>query len=165
MTALYDLTNEFRDAAAKLEDLDLDEQTVADTLEGMAGELEAKAVSVAAFARNLEATAGSIKAAEADMAARRKALEKRADSLRAYLLRCMEAAGIKKIESPHFALTVKAKPPSVDVFDAEQLPADYMRQIEPPPPAPDKVLIGKALKDGFDVPGARLVTGNRLEVK
>jgi hypothetical protein len=36
--------------------------------------------------------------------------------------------------------------------------------IEPPPPAPDKVLIGKALKDGFDVPGARLVTGNRLEV-
>lgn len=37
--------------ASKLADLDLDEQTVADTLESLAGSVEVKATNVAAFAR------------------------------------------------------------------------------------------------------------------
>ena len=165
MTALYQIAHEYRSAAERLADLDLDEQTVADTLESLSGELQDKSVAVAMYARNLDATAAAIKAAEADMAARRKACERRAESLRAYLKRCMEDAGVKKLECPHFALTIRANPPSVDVFDPAQIPEMYMRQPEPPPPAPDKTLIANALKGGFPVPGARLVQGTRLEIK
>ena len=165
MTALYILADEYRAAAAALADLELDEQTVADTLEGLSGDLEVKATNVAMFARNLESTAAAIKAAEADMAERRKRIERRADGLRSYLMRCMDAAAITAIESPHFRLAIRANPAAVDVFDAAQIPADYWRQPAPPPPAPDKTLIKAALKDGFDVPGARLVHGQRLEIK
>ena len=69
MTALYEIAAEYRDAATKLAELDLDAQTVADTLEGLSGDLETKAQNVAFFVRNLEATAAAIKQAEADMAA------------------------------------------------------------------------------------------------
>lgn len=165
MTALYVLAGEFRQAAEQLADLDLDEQTVADTLESMSGDIEAKAANVAMFARNLEATAAAIKEAEGQMAQRRKAIEKRADNVRAYILRCMESAGIKKIDSPHLSLSVKANPPSVDVFDAAQIPAQFMRQKPPPPPEPDKTAIKAVLTQGLDVPGARLTKGSRLEVK
>lgn len=165
MTALYVLAGEFRQAADQLADLDLDEQTVADTLESMGGDLEVKASNVAMFARNLEATAAAIKEAEAQMAQRRKAIEKRAENVRAYILRCMESAGIKKIDSPHLSLTIKANPPSVDVFDPAQIPEHLMRQKPPPPPEPDKTAIKAVLSIGQEVPGARLVKGSRLEVK
>ena len=49
MTALYLLAEEYRAAAEKLADLDLDEQTVADTLESLAGSVEVKATNVAMF--------------------------------------------------------------------------------------------------------------------
>lgn len=166
MTALFVLAADFRDAAEKLSDLDLDTQTVADTLEGLAGEVEEKAVNVAAFVRNLEATADAIKSAEADMAERRKRIETRAAALRAYLQRCMEMTGISKIESPYFRLTIRANPPSVDVFDPAQIPAEYMRTPPPPPTVPDKPAIKAALQAGTDVPGAKLRADiKRLEIK
>lgn len=165
MTALYEIAAEYRDAATKLAELDLDAQTIADTLEGLSGDLETKAQNVAFFVRNLEATAAAIKQAEADMAARRKAMENRADCLNRYIFESMTVAGIEKIECPHFRLAIKNNPAAVDVFEPGLVPASFMRTPEPPPPAPDKTAIKEALKAGQDVPGARLTSGQRLEIK
>lgn len=166
LPALYELAGEYRAAAEQLADLDLPPEVVADTLEGLAGDLEQKATNVALFARNLEATAAAIKQAEADMAARRKAIENRAASIRDYLLRNMMACGIQKIESPWFDLAVRQNPASVVVDDIEQIPAEFMRQPEPPPPAPDKKAIKDAIeKEGREVAGCHLDFGHRLEIK
>ena len=165
MTQLYVLAHEYKQACDTLADLDLDAQTIADTLEGMSGDLEAKATAVGMFARNLEATAAAIKAAEAQMAHRRKALEYRADQMRDYLLRNMQHAGISKIEGAYLRISIRDNPSAVEVFDASQLPSVYMRQPEPPPPAPDKAAIKAALAAGADVPGARLTCGQRLDVR
>jgi len=164
-TSLYSLVQEYRDAAEKLADLELDEQTIADTLEGLSGDLEAKATNVAKFVRNLEATAAQIKEAEGAMSARRKAIELRAEGLKRYLFGSMQAAGIQKIESPWFVLSVKSNPPAVDVFDVAQVPAAFMRQPEPPPATPDKASIKDELKAGRDVPGCRLVQSQRLDIR
>ncbi len=165
MTSLYDIAAEYRAAADKLADLDLDEQTITDTLEGMSGALEVKAQNVVIFARNLEVTAAAIKEAEAAMAARRKAMENRAAGLRRYALSSMQVAGVQSIECPYFKLSVRKNPPSVEVFDAAQIPTQFMRVPDPPPPAPDKKAITEAIKAGQEVPGARLVSGERLEVR
>lgn len=166
MTALYVLADEYRAAAEAMADMDMDEQTIADTLEGMAGDLDAKAVNVAMFARNLEATAVAIKEAEGQMAARRRALERRAESLRAYLLMCMQRAGVQRIEAPHFRLALRANPPAVEVFDPAMVPAQYMRMPPPPAPAPDKTAIRAALADGHDVPGCRMADPTvRVEIR
>ena len=165
MNTLYDIAAEYRQTADKLADLDLDEQTIADTLEGMSGALELKAQNVVMFARNLEATATAIKEAETAMASRRKAIEHRAAGLRRYALSAMQVAGVQSIECPYFKLSVRKNPPAVEVFDAAQIPAQFMRTPEPPPPAPDKKAITEAIKAGQEVPGARLLSGERLEVR
>lgn len=165
MTALYVLADEYRAAAEAMADMDMDEQTIADTLEGMAGDLDAKAVNVAMFARNLEATAVAIKDAEAQMAQRRKALERRSEWLRRYLLESMQHAGIKRLECPEFSLAVRDNPASVDVFEPALVPAAFMRQPDPPPPEPDKRAIKAALDTGSDVPGCRLTKTQRLEIR
>lgn len=162
--SLYQLSTEFRAQAEKLADLDLDEQTLRDTLEGMSGELEVKAKNVAAFCRDLEATAASIKDAEAQMKARRSAIENRAARLRKYLLDSMQYAGIHKVECPHFVLSIKTNPPAVEVFDESQVPAEFMKQPEPPPPSIDKTAIKAAIKAGQEVPGCRLTQGHRLDI-
>jgi hypothetical protein len=146
----------------------MDEQTVADTLESISGDLTVKAQNVAFVIRNLEASADQITVAIEHMQARSQALAKRAERIREYLLQNMLMAGVQKIECPYFKLAVKENPPKVIVDDEKQIPMSYMADPAPPPPPPakpDKKLIAAALKDGFDVPGCRLERGKRLEIK
>ena len=165
MTALYEIAHQYREAAETLADLDLDEQTLADTLESMSGDLEVKAQNVVMFTRNLEATAAAIKDAESQMAARRKALENRAAGLRRYVLESMQMAGVQKIECPWFKLSVLENPAAVDIFEPGLVPSEYMTQPAPPPPAPNKTAIKAAIAGGAEVPGARLTHGTRLDIK
>lgn len=165
MTALYELAHDYRAAAETLSDLDLDEQTLTDTLEGLSGDLEVKAQNVIMFTRNLESTAAAIKDAEAQMAARRKALENRAAGLRRYVLESMQVAGVQKIECPWFKLAVRENPAAVEIYEPGLIPAEYMTQPAPPPPAPNKTAIKTAITAGTEVPGAKLTKGVRLEIK
>lgn len=167
MTALslYTIAQEHRNMVERLMDADHDHITIRDTIEAESYPLEVKAQNVAYAIKNLEATAEAIKAAEKEMAERRKRIENRATHVKEYLKTCMEVAGVTKIDCPHFALAIKNNPASVDVFEPALLPAEFMRQPEPPPPVPDKTAIKEALKAGREVPGATLVNGTRLEIK
>lgn len=161
---LYEMTNEFRAAVKDLYEMEIDEQTLADTIEGLEGELVHKAQNVAAFALNLEAEAEAMKIAEKRIADRRKSLESKAKKLRDYLLFNMQNAGITEISAndKSFRVRVMAGRESVIIDDANALPADYKRikTIE----EPDKVLIGKAIKDGYEVPGAHVERKPSLKI-
>lgn len=164
-TSLYQLADEYLEASRTMADLDVPDEVIADTLEGMAGAVEVKATNVAMFIRNMESSAEAIKSAEAAMSARRKAIEARAKRVREYLQAQMTRTGITKIECPYFKLAIRDNPPAVVVDAESQIPAEFMRTPEPPPPAPDKKAIAETLKAGRDVPGAHLERGQRLEIK
>lgn len=164
MTALFQLAAEHRALSDKLHDLDLDDQTIADTLESESGDLIEKGKNVAAVFRNLESDAKQIKEAEQQLAERRKAIEKRAESLKQYLKNNMEIAGIQKIECPWFVITLAQNPEAVTVDDEDAIPRDYFKEI-PATFQLDKTLVKQAIKDGFDVPGARLTRGTSLRIK
>ena len=164
MTALYFLTNEYRAAALALSELDIDAQTVADTLEGLSGELELKAQSVAYMVRSMEADAEACKAWAKTATERAKAIESRAEALRAYLQRCMEAAGIQKIAGPGIAISFR-KSSAVVIDDLSMIPAHFIWQPELPPPVPDKGFIAAVLRDGNPVPGAYIEHRTHLAIK
>lgn len=163
--SLYSLAEEYREAAERLADLDLDDQTIADTLEGLAGTLEVKATNVAMFAKNLEVTAAAIKEAESNMAKRRKAIEARAERVYAYLKQNMEAVGMTKIESPYLRIAIRNNPAAVHIDAESQIPPEFWKQSPPPPPALDKKAIANAIKSGREVPGAHMEADTRLEVR
>lgn len=163
--SLYVVAAEYRAMVESLMDTQDDAQAIADTIEAESYPLEVKAQNVAYAIRNMEASAAAIKEAEQQMAERRKRIEKRADQVRDYLKTCMELAGVSKIDCPHFALSIAKNPASVEIFEADLIPAQYMKKPEPPPPAPDKAAIKQAIKDGIDVPGAKLAQGTRLTIK
>lgn len=98
------------------------------------------------------------------MAARRKAIERRVQGLKDYLLSAMQATGIKKIEGPYLRIGIRDNPEAVEVFDAAQVPAEFMRKPEPPPAAPDKTAIKEAIKAGKEVAGCKLTKSQRLYI-
>jgi len=164
MTALFILAQEHRALADKLHDLDLDEQTILDTLEGESTDLVEKGKNVAAIFRNLESDAKQIKEAEQQLSERRKAIEKRAEQLKHYLKTNMEVAGISKIECPWFIVSIAQNQEAVTVDDESLIPRDYFKEI-PATYQLDKALVKAAIKDGFTVPGAHLSRGTSLRIK
>jgi hypothetical protein len=164
MPALFNLVADYRAAAEKLADMDLDAQTVADTLESMSGELEVKAQNLAMMCLNLESVAEAIKAHEEMQGKRRKAIEARAASLREYLQRCLEGAGIEKVFGPGITISFRSST-AVYINEPGLIPADYMRTPIPPEPSPDKTVIAAALRSGKEVPGAHLEHRKHLSIK
>ena len=129
MNSLYEMAGEYRAISDKLHDLDLDYQTVLDTLEGESTDLIEQGKNIAAVFRNLESDAKQIKEAEQQLAERRKAIEKRAEILKNYLKTNMEVAGISKIECPWFVVSIAQNPEAVTVDDEEAIPRDYFKEI------------------------------------
>lgn len=160
--SLYQLAQEHRAMVERLMETNDDAQSVADTIEAESWPLEHKARNMGYAIKNLEATAAAIRQAEAEMAARRKAIENRVERLREYTRTCMEIAGIRQIDCPHFALTIKSNPEAVEVYEEGLIPDEYYRT---PPPVLDKAALRAALKSGEALPGAALVRTTRLEIK
>lgn len=164
MSNLYCLAAEYRIASDVLHDSDMDEQTILDTLEGMSGALETKATNLGFVIRNLESMAEQIKQVEDTMKKRRQSIDNQVKRLKAYLLANLQTAGISKVESPYFVLSVRNNPESVVVDAESQIPPDYMREI-PATYEPDKNLIKQAIKDGFEVPGCHLTKTQSVQIK
>lgn len=164
MTSLYTIASEYKAQLAQLADLDLDAQTVADTIEGLQGDVQDKLRAVIAYSLDLDVLAAGAAEAAKRMQERAKMLQSRVDSLRAYALTHMQETGIADVATDEWAAKVAKKPPSVDITDLALIPPAYMRQPEPPPPAPDKKAIAEALKTGAQVPGCALVQGYRLAI-
>lgn len=166
MTALYDLAGQYKRLTEQLADMDMDAQTVADTIEasGLVDDLSTKAQGCELVARSLEAFVPAIDNEIKRLTALKKQRQTKADGLRDYIKMNMEAAGITKIEADLFKLSIAKNPPAVDVFEQDLIPESFMTKPEPQRPVPDKKAITDALKAGDEVPGARLTQSTRLKV-
>lgn len=126
-----------------------------------------KAIAVTAYILEKRRAIAAAKEYAKELTARIKAEEKRDDWLTKYLQEHMAAAGISEISDERGvfkASLASGRDEAIEVFDEAQVPADYMREI-PAKYEADKTLIKKAIKDGFEVPGARLVKRDRLTIK
>jgi len=167
MTALYVLSSQYAALADQLDRLDLDEKTIADTIEasGLVDDIQTKAQGVLMVAAESTKYVPLIEMEIQRLKDLKATRERVAQGLRDYLKSCMESAGIEKIECPLWKVSIQKNPPAVEIFDTLSIPAAYMTEPKPVPPAPDKALIKQAIKDGFEVPGARMTQSTRLAIK
>ena len=125
-----------------------------------------KAQAVAAFILSNNAEAEMVEAHAKALLERVKTARRRSDWLKTYLTSHMQGCGITDIKSDDglFKASLSiGRDESVEIWDEKQLPGDYL--VEKTTVSPDKKLIAKAIKDGFEVPGAKLVKKDRLTLK
>lgn len=151
-----------------LDQIDPETGEMSEALGAALSKFEGKSQSIAAYILNQEATADAIDEAIKKLEKRAMGFRKKADSLKQYLQDNMKRAGITQITADDGTFTAKLyreRDVSVEIFESKLIPIAYMRQVPPPEPAPDKNRIKESLKAGTDVPGARLLKKDRLEIK
>jgi hypothetical protein len=131
---------------------DLDDQTLADTLEGATDFREALAALIRSALED-ECLAKALRDRLDQMKSRLSRLEARASSKRQVAVENMEAAELRKLQEPDFTASVRTGPPAVAILAEDELPIDYLL---PQPPKPDRRAILEALSGGVFVPGAVL---------
>lgn len=165
---LFNIADDYLAALQTLESLaetgQLSPEVVADTLEGLSGDVEAKATNVIAYARSLELESNAIREAFAPMLERAHQLDKKAEWMRAYVKTQMERTGITEIKSPYFVMKLQSNPAKVIIDCEAALPQDCWRVV-PETREPDKKAIKARLEAGENLTGAHLEKGVRLVVK
>mgnify|MGYP000105758890 CR=1 FL=1 len=157
---LYELTSDL----IELENLDLDDESIADTLEAVSGEFNDKAVAILKFTENMNSDIESLSHEIKRLQERKKLFENRKARIREYLLYNLEKSGINKIECPFFTASIRKGSESVDIENIELLTDEYVtvEVLE----KPDKNAIKRDLKAGKEISGAKLVRGaNTIIIK
>jgi len=131
---------------------DVDEETLADTLEGETN----LNVMLAEIIRSLlddVSMVTSVKARITDMQERVDRINDRARKKRDLVGTIMERADIKQLSEPDMTVSLRASPPPLIVTDETIIPDNYWY---PQPPKLDRPGLKRAIKDGEAVPGAFL---------
>ena len=152
---LYDIAENFRVLAELESSGDYDEQTIADTLEALEGDLQHKAENIGKLVKMLEREADACDLEAIRLKDRAAALRKRADHVTAYLHSCMRLMQVKRVETPLFNVVIRRLPPVVEL-DEELLPKKWL--VEKVDYRPDRMAIKDAIQQGQEIRGARLVT-------
>jgi hypothetical protein len=132
--------------------IDLDEDTLRDTLEGLTTLPELLAEVVRSYLDDLMLVA-ALDMRIAEMQQRSLRFEQRAEKKRACITLVMEQADVKKLAQPDFTASLRSVPPAVVVTDETQIPTDFWK---PQPPKLDRQGLAGALKAGVIVAGAIL---------
>ena len=136
----------------RAEDPEIDERTLADTVDGLSDLTEILAEIVRAARKDETEAEVVLKGMIADMTERRARFNDRAERRRNMVRDAMERVGMKSLVMPDFTATVRKAPPHVVIIDEALIPPDYIEQR----PHILKREIGEALKNGTPVDGAVL---------
>jgi hypothetical protein len=161
---LFEITSQMR-ALELLEDSgEIPPEVIHDTLQGLQGDFETKAVAVAKFILSMEATSADIEEASKAMKLRADRLKKRAESIKHYLLLQLQITGQKKIETPEVVIRRQNNPPSVFIADEKTVPEQFWVQPEPPPKRIDKDALKKAIQGGATFDGCFVEQGEHVRI-
>lgn len=163
MATLYDLTSDYENLLQLAEDPDTDPQILKDTMEAIEGEIEEKADGYAMIMKELEAQELALKMETDRLTNRRLAISNNITCLKRGLEAAMRLTGKTKFKTTLFSYNIQRNPASV-VVDVpwEQLPEDFLKYKDPDI---DKTKLKKALQDGAEIDGVRLVQTESLRIR
>ena len=162
---LYELANDYMALMQAIDNDEIPEDAIADTLEAIKGEIEVKADNIACLLKNLDADVAAIKAEEARLAARRKAKEKSHEKIRTYLSNMLQNVGVGEVETARNKITFrKSEAVDIDTTFIAWAMANRDDLLTYGAPTANKTEIKKALKGGAEIPGAQLVTKQNIQI-
>lgn len=155
------------DPAAAREEM---KQAWFDTLDGMEYDIQNKAEALAIYIKGISAEADIIKAEEARLRSRRQSKEKTAENLKKYLMDCMDATKLKKIDMPRAAISIRRNAESVEITDeakfiewAQKNERDDLLKYSAPEIR--RSFVKQDLKADRDIPFARLTRSQSVIIK
>lgn len=140
-----------------------------DTLEGIEGEFDEKAESIAIYIKQLKAEANILKFEKSAIAKRQSQKEREVEKLAAYLLNAMKAIGRSKVDMPHAVVSIRNNAPSL-IVDNEAEFVGWAQEnndslLEYIMPKVKKNDVKKLCKNGEAIPFVHMESKQSLSVK
>ena len=166
---LYELSKDYENLMLAIENGDVPEEAIADTLESIELMLDDKADNIACWIKQLTAEAEAIKAEEDKLKARRTAKLNRAERLTEYLAECLTNAGRTKIETARNVIAFRKTPGKVVIDDEQKFIAWAQKYADGllvyKEPTINKTAIKAALDYGAEIEGCRIDSSLKIAIK
>lgn len=157
---IYEMTGYALELMELLDAEEIDEQTVANTLEGIGA--DEKIDSYCKIIENYKSDISGIDEAIARLKARKERAEKNIDRMKQALDGFMQATRQDKAKTKLFTVSYR-KSTSVEIIDEDLIPHDLIKVKTTT--APDKALIKKILDNGGTVDGCILKKSKNIQIK
>lgn len=168
---LYELSAQYNDFLYLLDnEVEMDEQTINDTLESIQASFDDKCESIALMCKQLAIEADGIEAEAKSLEARARSKRKTIEHLRDYVAANMRSIGQDRLETSRCKLTFR-RSESVSIYDEQRLYyackasgidglCEKVESVKF-----NKAEIKKALKDGVALDGAIIDSKQNLQIK
>lgn len=164
---LFEITAAYQSFMDAIENGEIPESAIADTLESITATLEEKADNTACVIKNITAEIFALKAEERKLAERRRIKENQVERLREYLSNALIQSEHTKIETARNKISFR-KSESVQIDDEsafiEWAMKDNDEYLTYKEPAINKTAIKRALADGKEVKGAYIEQRQNLQI-
>lgn len=165
---LYEIAADYENLLIAIENGEIPEEAIADTLESIEALLDDKADNIACLLKNIDADITAIKAEETALSERRKAKEREYDRIKSYLAETLLKAGKTKIETARNKITFR-KSESV-VIENEAAFIEWARYnhdefLTYKEPTVNKTAIKSALKTDEKIDGVHIEVKENLQIK
>ena len=157
---IYEITGYALELMEYLDAEEIDEQTVANTLESIGA--DEKIDSYCKIIENYKSDISGIDEAIARLKARKERAEKNIDRMKQALDGFMQATRQDKAKTKLF--TISYRPSSaVEILDESLIPLEFIKVKTTT--APDKVVIKKILDNGGTVAGCKILKNRNIQIK
>lgn len=165
---LYEIANIYEDFLYAVDNGDIPEEAIDDTLEAITAELDDKADNIACLLKNLNAECEAIKEEETRLAERRKQKESQYERIKKYLADTLLRAGYTKVETARNKITFR-KSEKVHIEDEAGFVQWAMNAHDElltyKTPTVNRTAIKKAIVEGADIQGASIVINQNIQIK
>ena len=150
MANIYEITQDLLLIQSMMDDPELDEQMLKDTMEAVEGEFEYKAEGYAKVMKNMMTDVDALREEAKRMTERATSIENNIKRMKTILYQSMKATGKTKFKGEKFSFWVQKNPVSTIVeINEKELPTQYQRvKVEA-----DLGKIREAIESGADLSG------------
>ena len=166
---LYELMTDYKNFLTAVENGDIPEEAIADTLECIEASIDEKIDNIACMLKSLEADEQAIKVEEDRLVARRKVKANMRERIKTYLTDMLLAMGKTEFESPRNKITFRKSPGKV-VLDDEKAFIEWASVNDDSlltygKPTVNKTAIKEAIESGKEINGAKIVVSQNMQLK
>lgn len=117
MSKLYELSNQFKNLEALLENEDLPKEDIQEALNGVQASIEEKISDMCKYIKNIENDSLALASEVKRLSDKKKANDNRISSIKEYMFEQLKALNMKSVKTTLFSVGIQNNPPSVKVTD------------------------------------------------
>lgn len=161
MAELYEVSERYKNIQDLIGNEEITEEILKNAAEDVEDEFREKLLNFAKICKNIKGIKAMIKDEEKRLEKKETVLDNRLKSLENYIKLCLNNARLNKMDLGIFKISIR-KSESTEITNLSLIPEEFLNFKKP---EAKKTEIKKAIKEGREIQGAKIVENESLVIK